>query len=124
MRGKRVPIPPKLMKYISEHRAAKQTHLVWYNGKPIKNVRNTIKGLLDRAGIDEHLYAHDLRRTYDRLARRLNIDEVVRRAVLGHSQSPDAHGRYEAVTKDDLIEAGLKIEKGLLEMLLDMPEVI
>lgn len=123
-RGKKVPIPSLLMKYIDEHRVTKQTHLVWYNGKPIKNIRNTIRGLLERAGIDEHLYPHDLRRTYRRLARRAGIHENVRRAVMGHSQQAGAVGRYDEPHIEDIIEAGLLIQKGLLEKLLGIPDVI
>jgi integrase len=89
----------------------------------VKNIRGSIEGLRVRAGIAEKLHPHDFRRSYERLARRAGIDDATSRAIMGHSQGSDAHAVYVKVTIEDLVEAGKKIQPGLLERLLEIPDV-
>jgi site-specific recombinase XerD len=118
-RGRKVPIPARLLMYIRKQRCPLQTHLIWYRRGPIGEFRGSIYGLLARAKIEDRLWAHDFRRNYDHHAREVGMDEPTIRAILGHSQGGDAHARYVVVTEDDIYQAGKKMERGLLRELLE-----
>ena len=124
-RGRKVPIPTKLLMYLRANRRPNQTHLIWYRKGPIKDFRGTIQGLQKRAKLEteESLWTHDFRRSYEHHARRAGIDERTIRAIIGHSQGSDAHARYIVVSDDDLIQAGKTIQQGLLSELLT-PEIL
>jgi integrase len=92
------------------------SHVFQYKGNPIKNITHSLKTACKRAKIKHGknvpggFIFHDLRHTSITDMRKAGIDILVNKKWHGHSMR-DAHSGYHTITREDLIEAGKRLQE-------------
>ena len=68
---------------------------------------------VEEAKLKRHVSPHDLRRTWVDLARQANVDEIVRRTIIGHADGA-THELYSTVSASEANEAVGRVYQLLL----------
>ena len=109
--SRRIPICDELFEILrTVPRALHEKHVFLYRGKPLGDIRNSLRKACDAAGIvygrfeKDGFVFHDLRHTFNTYMRKAGIPESVIMEVTGHS-TREMFDRYNTVDVDDTRQA-------------------
>jgi len=102
------PIPAQLVAILEDarRRFPRTTHVVTYRGRPIASIRDGVRAALERAAIPYGRAAgitfHSIRHTAATMLRRIGVDAITRKEVMGHEDLATTL-LYDHVNVDDQI---------------------
>lgn len=115
-RSRTIPISQALFDVLKGiPRAIHVPHVFLFRGKPIRDIRTSIKQGCDGAGIaygrfvEGSFVFHDIRHTFNTDMRRAGVHLSVIMAVMGH-EDPGMFFRYDTVDVEDLRQAMTRLE--------------
>jgi integrase len=114
---RKIPISKPLCEVLKDiPRAIHDDHVFLYKGKPMANIKRSLKNACRRAGITygrfekEGFIFHDLRRAFNTYMRKAGVAQSVIMNITGHSQN-SMFDRYNTIDDGDLLQAIDQLER-------------
>lgn len=111
-----IPIGDRLLKVLADiPRAVHDKHVFLYQGKPLTEIKRTLKTACEAAGIEYGRLTkggfvfHDLRHSFNTYMRKAGVPESVIMKITGHS-TREMFDRYNRVDDEDTRQAVVKME--------------